>query len=102
MSQVSDEARKALMEDRLRLFYISERDLMGFIQGVIKMINLPEDAILWRAFFDPPRQGIGILISHPSFDIVPPGCSAPFHGPLGYEMVKPEDQPKQIQFREFF
>ena len=92
MDAISAEAteivgKEALQERRYRIVMLTESNIMGIIDGSVRVTGLPQGTRMLRVFPDPLVNAIGIVICHPSFDPVREGEPPPYHIDLGLKVV---------------
>jgi hypothetical protein len=85
---------------RLRIYHLPERRLIDVLRGDVRFIDLPQGLRVLRCFSDQHTMGIGVILQHESFDVVPAGEMIPHMNPLRLEVIDRETGPK-VNFREF-
>lgn len=64
-------------DDRVKIVWVSMRDLVNLITGKLRITNLPPDAICRHAEYRIEMLGFGVDVSSATFDEVPPGDLIP-------------------------
>lgn len=88
-----DDVGNGRSSNRFQIVLIDRMFLLDFIEGRMRITNIPNGAVVDAIWSDFVRDKLCLRISHPSFDVVAMGQSAK-HFPAQCELVGSDTTPQ--------